>query len=115
MPGPAGFILMLSVLLLAGSAASIMTSIALASVIPNELRGTSLCVFGVLNGLAGFGIAPTLVPVISKLLGRGNDLGMALVIVTVLVNIASIFGFLLAALRLKKVQSYLVSNSHESA
>jgi MFS family permease len=102
MPGPAGFILMLSVLLLGGSAASIITSTALASVIPNELRGTSLSVFGVLNGLAGFGIAPTLVPAISGLIPRENDLGMALVVVTVLVNTVSLSGFFLATLRLKR-------------
>jgi MFS family permease len=100
MPGAAGFVLMLSGLLLAGAVTSIITATALASIVPNELRGASLSVFGALNGLAGFGITPILVTAIGRMMGEENALGLALVVVTVLVDVASFFGFLLAAARL---------------
>jgi predicted MFS family arabinose efflux permease len=105
MPGPNGFIALLSLLLLAGAVLSVITSTVLASVIPNELRGMSLSIFGMLNGLAGFGIAPTLVPAMTKLMSQGNALGVALAVVTTSVNIASFLGFTLAAVRLSRERS----------
>jgi MFS family permease len=107
MPASRGFILMLAVLLLAGSAASIVTSTVIASVIPNELRGATLSLFGALNGLAGFGIAPVWVPAMAGLTGRGNGLSVALAAVTALVNAASFLGFALAAIRLGRSRDHL--------
>jgi predicted MFS family arabinose efflux permease len=97
MPGAAGFILMLAVLLLAGTIACVLTSTAVALVIPNELRGMSFIVLGVLNGLAGFGVTPTLVPLLAQ--GR-HDLGPALTVVTLVVNGVSLMGYVWAMRRL---------------
>jgi MFS family permease len=100
MPGVAGFILMLAVLLLVGTVACVVTSTALALIVPNELRGMAFTVIGVLNGLAGFGVAPTIVPLLAHLTHDRNNLGMALTVVVLAVNAASLAGYMLAMRRL---------------
>lgn len=100
MPNPTGYVLMLSVMLCAGTVTSVVTSTALALVIANELRGMALTVLGTLNGLVGFGITPTLVPALTWLDKGSHRLGLALVSVTLFVNAVSLVGYLIAACRM---------------
>jgi MFS family permease len=96
MPGVTGFGVMIFMLILAGTVTGLITSVALTVLLPNELRGLSIGAFISIAGLIGFGIAPTLVTVISGLLGGEASLGKALAIVGVAVGLVSVLGFILA-------------------
>lgn len=91
-----GFKLAIGLLVLCGSVTGLVTSVALTTLIPNEVRGLCIGAFIAIAGLIGFGIAPVLVTLVSGLLGGEGHLGTALAIVGVGVSALSVLAFALA-------------------
>ena len=83
----------IGMLMLAGSVTGLVASVALTVWLPNELRGLCIGAFIAVAGLIGFGLAPTLVTMVSALLGGEQHLSQALAIVGVLVSLLSVAGF----------------------
>ena len=73
-----------------------VASVALTVWLPNELRGLAIGAFIAIACLIGFGIAPSLVTVVSGFLGGEGHLAPAIAIVGFAVSIVSVFGFGLA-------------------
>jgi MFS family permease len=96
MPDTLGFGLLLGLLLLCGAATGLITSAALTVLIPNEIRGICLGAFIVVSAVVGLGVAPTLVSVISEMLGGEDQVRYALAATTALTSIVSAIGFALA-------------------
>jgi MFS family permease len=96
MPSVFGFGAAIFALLLVGTITGLITSVALTVFLPNELRGLAIGAFIAVAGLIGFGIAPTLVTLVSDLLGGEAHLRIALAIVGVAVSLVSVVGFALA-------------------
>ena len=90
------FALLLALLLVCGAMTGLITSTALAVLIPNELRGVCLAAFVVVGGLVGFGAAPTLVSVVSDGMGGGAHLGQALAVTGAGVGLISFIAFVFA-------------------
>jgi MFS family permease len=90
------FAVALGVLVLAGTITGLVTSVALTILIPNELRGLCIGAFIAIAGLIGFGIAPTLVTLVSTLLGGEAHLAPALTIVGLVTSLVSVAAFALA-------------------
>lgn len=93
MPGVAGFAVMIAILILAGTVTGLITSVALTVMLPNELRGISIGLFIAVAGLIGFGVAPSLVTLVSSALGGEQHLAAALAIVGLVVSLVSAAGF----------------------
>jgi MFS family permease len=91
-----GFKLAIGLLVLCGSVTGLVTSVALTTLIPNEVRGLCIGAFIAIAGLIGFGIAPVLVTLVSDILGGEAHLGTALAIVGVAVSATSVIAFILA-------------------
>jgi MFS family permease len=96
MPDVTSFGFMVGMLLLTGTITGLITSVALTVYLPNELRGLSIGLFIAIAGLIGFGIAPSLVTLVSGLLGGEAMLGKALAMVGVTVSLISVLAFALA-------------------
>ena len=99
MPGVGSFAIAFFLLTLAGNVTAMVASVALTVWLPNELRGLAIGAFIAIAGLIGFGIAPSLVTVVSAFLGGEGHLAPALAIVGVGVSIISVLGFWLAMKR----------------
>lgn len=97
MPDVTGFAITFGLLCLCGTVTGLITSVALTVLIPNELRGLCIGLFIAFAGIVGFGIAPTLVAAVSDLLGGEAMIDKALAIVGIVVSIASVAAFSLAA------------------
>ena len=82
--------------MLAGNVTEIVAAVALTVWLPNELRGLCIGGFIAVAGLIGFGLAPSLVTMVSHLLGGEQHLAPALAIVGVAVSVVSVFGFAFA-------------------
>ena len=96
MPSVVSFAVAVGSLMLAGSVTAMVASVALTVWLPNELRGLGIGAFIAIAGLIGFGLAPTLVTMVSGQLGGEAHLGVALAIVGAAVSIISVLGFSLA-------------------
>jgi MFS family permease len=96
MPGVGMFAAAIGALMLAGSVTSMGASVALTVWLPNELRGFAIGAFIAFAGLIGFGLAPSLVTVVSSGLGGEAHLSVALAIVGVVVSAISVLGYALA-------------------
>jgi MFS family permease len=96
MPGVTSVALALGALLLAGSVTAMVASVALTVWLPNELRGLCIGAFIAIAGLIGFGISPTLVTLVSTMLGGEQHLAPALAIVGTMVSLLSVGGFVMA-------------------
>ena len=96
MPDVPTFAIAIGALMLAGNVTGMGASVALTVWLPNELRGLGIGAFIAVAGLIGFGIAPSLVTLVSQLLGGEAHLAVALAIVGVAVSIVSMLGFWLA-------------------
>jgi len=96
MPDVASFAVAFFILTLAGNVTAMVASVALTVWLPNELRGLAIGAFIAIAGLIGFGIAPSLVTLVSGFLGGESHLATALAIVGVGVSIVSVAGFWLA-------------------
>ena len=90
------FAVALGLLVLSGTVTGLITSVALTVYIPNELRGLCIGAFIAIAGLIGFGIAPSLVTLVSSLLGGEQHLAAALAGVGVAVSIVSLGAFAIA-------------------
>jgi MFS family permease len=99
MPSVPAFGAAIFALLLMGTITGLITSVALTVLLPNELRGLTIGAFIAVAGLIGFGIAPSLVTLVSSLLGGEAMLREALAFVGVLVSIVSVFAFWVAMRR----------------
>jgi MFS family permease len=99
-PGLEAFALVLAVLLLCGVVTGLITATVIATIIPNELRGICLGAFVVVSSVIGMGIAPTVVSLVSGALGGETHLAPALAGTGVVISVASLLAFVLAALRL---------------
>jgi hypothetical protein len=95
-----GFTLVLAVLLLCGAITGLITATVIAVYVPNELRGLCLGLFVVVSSIVGMGIAPTLVTLVSQLLGGEAHLAPALAGTGALVSAISLLAFVVAAMRL---------------
>ena len=89
----------LGLLMFCGTITGLITAVAITVLLPNELRGLCIGAFLSLAGLIGFGLAPWLVTRLSVPLGGEKHLGEALAMISVVVSIASVFAFWLAARR----------------
>lgn len=99
MPDVLGFAAAIGVLMLAGTITGLITSVALTVWLPNELRGLAIGAFIAIAGLIGFGIAPSLVTLVSRLLGGEQHLPQALAMVGTAVGVIAVLGFAMAMLR----------------
>ena len=97
MPTTAGFAAMFGLLILAGVVTGIVSSTAVAVLIPNEERGTTIAVFSVINAVVGLGLAPTVVTLASDAMGGGQHLGAALAATGVVTGVMSLVGYYFAA------------------
>ena len=93
MPSVLGVAVTIGCLMLAGSVTAIIASAALTVWLPNELRGLCIGAFIAIAGLIGFGIAPSLVTLVSAWLGGESHLNAALAIVGTVVSMVSVLGF----------------------
>lgn len=91
------FAWLLGLFLTCGAVTGLVTATAIAVRLPNELRGVCLSAFVVVGGLIGFGVAPTLVSIVSGLLGGSAQLPVALAIVSAVTSAVAFLGFLRAA------------------
>jgi MFS family permease len=96
MPGATGFAWALGLLLTCGGVTGLVTATALSVYIPNEVRGFCLGLFIVVGAVGGLGIAPSLVPWVSALLGGEGRIGFALALVGVATSVVALAGFLFA-------------------
>ena len=96
MPGVTGFALLLALLMLCGAVTGLVTATTIAVLVPNELRGVCLGAFMVVGAVIGYGVAPTLVTLISELLGGEGQLRYALAWTTALTSLIAAAGFALA-------------------
>jgi MFS family permease len=90
------FAFALGTLVLCGTVTGLITSVALTVYIPNELRGLCIGLFIAVAGLIGFGIAPSLVTLVSSLLGGEQHLAAALAVIGVTVSVVSLGAFVMA-------------------
>lgn len=97
MPGVPGFAVLLTTLLLAGTATGLITATAIAVLVPNQFRALCLGSFVVVGSFIGFGVAPSLVTIISERVGGEGALAPALAGVGVASSLLSLIAFALAA------------------
>lgn len=93
MPGVPGFAVLLTLLLLAGTATGLITATAIAVLIPNQFRALCLGSFVVVGSFIGFGVAPSLVTVISEQVGGPGALAPALAGVGLASSLLSLIAF----------------------
>ncbi|HST37451.1 MAG TPA: MFS transporter [Allosphingosinicella sp.] len=89
----------IGLLLLCGTLTGLIVAVSLTVFLPNELRGLSIGVFIAIAGLIGYGLAPTAVAGVSKLLGGEAQLAPALAIVGVATSALAFVAFLAAMRR----------------
>ena len=99
MPDVGTFAIAFFVLTLAGNVTAMVASVVLTVWLPNELRGLAIGAFIAVAGLIGFGVAPSLVTLVSSMLGGEEHLATALAIVGCGVSAVSVLGFWLAMKR----------------
>jgi MFS family permease len=87
------FAVALGLLVIGGTIAGLITSVAITVLLPNELRGLCIGAFLAVAGLLGYGLAPSLVTWVSGALGGEAHLGAALAIIGTITGILSVFGF----------------------
>lgn len=97
MPSTTGFALALFVLLICGAITGLVTSTAIAVLVPNEIRGVCLGAFIVVGSLFGIGVAPTLATLIAEALGGEAYIRQGLTALVVLSSAASALAFFRAA------------------
>ncbi|MBA2934300.1 MFS transporter [Sphingomonas sp. CGMCC 1.13654] len=96
MPSATDFAWALGLLLTCGGVTGLVTATALSVYMPNEVRGFCLGLFIVVGAVGGLGIAPSLVPWVSALLGGEGHVGLALAIVGAVTSVVALVGFVFA-------------------
>lgn len=116
MPGALGFAAMLSLLLVCGSITALSTGVAIAVLIPNEIRGVCLATIFSLSSILTLGVGPTLVTILSAAFGGDAHLGRALALVGASVCAVSVLAFMIAMRRAPLRDGVPVASgvSHES-
>ena len=99
MPTATGFAWMLLLFMLSGAVAGLVTATALAVLVPNEIRGLCLGAFIVVGAVVGFGVGPTLVALVSQLLGGEAKIDLALALSGAAISAVSFLGFVAAMLK----------------
>jgi len=100
MPTSGALTTLLSYFLLCGSITGLVTATTIAVYVPNELRGVCLSAFVIISTVIALGIAPTVVTLVSRLLGGEHHLADALTITGFAFSAVSLCAFVLAAARL---------------
>jgi hypothetical protein len=100
-----GFAIMLGIMLLCGAVTGLVTTTAVAVLMPNELRGVCLGALIVLSSIIAYGIAPTLVTMLSTALGGEARLASALALTGVIISVFSVIAFGLAMERMPPRQA----------
>ena len=100
MPTSGALTALLSYFLLCGSITGLVTATTIAVYLPNELRGVCLSAFVIISSVVALGLAPTVVTLVSRLLGGEQHLSDALTITGLAFSAVSFGAFLLAAARL---------------
>jgi len=90
------FAIGLGLMMFGGTITGLIMSAALTVYLPNELRGLSIGLFIAVAGLVGYGVAPTLVVLVSDLLGGESHLAAALALVGCVISLLSVIGIVLA-------------------
>jgi MFS family permease len=93
MPDAVGFAWMLLLLLTCGAVTGLVTAAAIAVLVPNEIRGVCLGAFIVIGAIIGFGVAPTLVTLISEALGGPAFIRYGLAATVGLTSVVTAIGF----------------------
>ena len=96
MPNAGLFGVMLTLLLIGGTVAGLVTATAIAVLIPNEERGLCLGAFMIMGALVGMGAAPIIVTLASQAMGGEAQLAPALAITSVIISALSLLGFWIA-------------------
>ena len=96
MPSIVGFQFMFFFLLLAGTITSVVASTAVAVLIPNEERGACMAAFGVINSIIGASLAPTIVTLVSTLMGGERHLAPSLAATGLITSVISLAGYAIA-------------------
>jgi hypothetical protein len=89
---------MLTLFVLGGAIAGLITATAIAVLVPNELRGVCLGAFIVVGAVFGFGVAPTAVTLVSGVLGGEAHVREGLTAVTLVSSSIAAIGFIAAAM-----------------
>jgi hypothetical protein len=95
-PTVPGFAWLLALFLTCGAVTGVVTATAIAVLVPNEIRGVCLGAFIVVGAVVGLGLAPTLVTLISRLMGGEGQLRYALTAMTVTTSALAAVGFAVA-------------------
>lgn len=96
------FAALLGLLLLCGAITGLVTATAISVLVPNEIRGVCLSAFIVLGAIVGFGVAPTVVTLISETIGGAEAIRYGLAATTAATTLASAGGFITAMLHARK-------------
>lgn len=96
MPDATGFAWMLLLLLTCGAVTGLVTAAAISVLVPNEIRGVCLGAFIVIAAIIGFGVAPTMVTLISDAVGGADALRWGLAIAGAATSTAAAIGFTVA-------------------
>jgi predicted MFS family arabinose efflux permease len=96
MPTVVTFAALFALLLTAGTVASIASTAAVAVLIPNELRGVTISVFGSIALMMSYGVAPSLVSLAAQAMDVEADLAVPLAMVGVATSVIGTVAFVMA-------------------
>jgi len=96
MPSIGGFQILFFFLLLAGTITSVVASTTVAVLIPNEERGACMAAFSVISSIVGASVAPTIVTLLSTLMGGEQHLAESLAATGLVTGVISLAGYMLA-------------------
>jgi hypothetical protein len=96
MPGAPVFAAALAIFLFCGTVAGLALTAVIAVDLPNEIRGLSFGAFLAVGGLIGYGVTPTIVTMVSSLMGGERNLAPALALVGSSISVLVFLSFLLA-------------------
>jgi MFS family permease len=96
MPDTTTFSIAFALFVTGGAVCGLTTATAIAVMVPNEIRGLCLSLFIVVGAVIGFGLAPTMVTLVSQWLGGEQFVGVALAWTGVVTSTVGAIGFALA-------------------
>lgn len=96
MPDTTSFSVAFAAFVTGGAVCGLVTATAIAVMVPNEVRGLCLSLFIVIGAMIGFGLAPTLVTVVSQALGGEQFIGPSLAWTGFVTSAIGAIGFALA-------------------
>jgi len=96
MPDVTGFALALGLFLTCGAWVNIAATSSVMVILPNELRGTFICLLVAAIGMTAYGIAPLLVSFGAGLAARNADIALSLAVVGLVTSVLGVVSFLMA-------------------